>query len=99
MADFTFAHREEGFDTHIEQSIRGYGHLMSDVVSLSRHFVEDDTNVVDIGCSTGKMTQQLLEENKDHSLDIKTLLKAILGLKLSLLRMTFVIMNLETVLL
>ena len=43
MADFTFAHREEGFDTHIEQSIRGYGHLMSDVVSLSRHFVEDDT--------------------------------------------------------
>ena len=38
-----------------------------DVVSLSRHFVEDDTNVVDIGCSTGKMTQRLLEENKDHS--------------------------------
>ena len=69
MADFIFAHREEGFDTHIEQSIRGYGHLMSDVVSLSRHFVEDDTNVVDIGCSTGKMTQQLLEENKDHSLE------------------------------
>ena len=67
MADFTFAHREEGFDTHIEQSIRGYGHLISDVVSLSRHFVEDDTNVVDIGCSTGKMTQQLLEENQDHS--------------------------------
>ena len=24
MADFTFAHRQEGFDKHIELSIRGY---------------------------------------------------------------------------
>ena len=29
MADFTFAHREEGFDNHIEQSIRGYSDLMN----------------------------------------------------------------------
>ena len=28
MADFTFAHREEGFDNHIEQSIRGYSQLV-----------------------------------------------------------------------
>ena len=28
MADFTFAHREEGFDEHIEKSIRGYEHLL-----------------------------------------------------------------------
>ena len=54
MADFTFAHREEGFDKHIEQSIRGYSDLIQDVISLSRHFIEDNTNVVDIGCSTGK---------------------------------------------
>ena len=57
MADFTFAHREEGFDEHIEHSIRGYSHLLNDVVQYSRYFVEDDTNVVDIGCSTGKLTQ------------------------------------------
>ena len=69
MADFTFAHRKEGFDNHIEKSIRGYSQLMSDVVSLSRHFVEDDTNIVDIGCSTGKMTQRLLEENQDHCVE------------------------------
>ena len=55
MADFTFAHREEGFDEHIEHSIRGYSHLLNDVVNYSRYFVEDDTNVVDIGCSTGKL--------------------------------------------
>ena len=54
MADFTFAHRQEGFDKHIELSIRGYSNLMEDVVSLSRYFVEDNTNIVDIGCSTGK---------------------------------------------
>ena len=66
MADFTFAHREEGFDEHIEKSIRGYSHLLNDVINYSRYFVEDDTNVVDIGCSTGKLTQALLEENEDH---------------------------------
>ena len=66
MADFTFAHREEGFDQHIEQSIRGYSYLIDDVISLSRHFVEDNTKVYDIGCSTGKMTQRLIEANFDH---------------------------------
>ena len=60
MADFTFAHREEGFDEHIEKSIRGYSQLMDDVISLSRYFVENETNVVDIGCSTGKMTKALI---------------------------------------
>ena len=66
MADFTFAHREEGFDEHIEQSIRGYSNLLEDVISLSRYFVEDNTNVYDIGCSTGKLTQRMLEDNQDH---------------------------------
>lgn len=69
MADFTFAHREEGFDKHIDYSIRGYSDLLDDVIGLSRYFVEDETAVVDIGCSTGKMTQRMLEENKDHSCD------------------------------
>ena len=67
MTDFTFAHREEGFDDHINSSIRGYSDLLKDVISFSRYFVEDDTNVVDIGCSTGKITQALMEYNKDHA--------------------------------
>jgi len=66
MADFTFAHREEGFDEHIEHSIRGYSNLMSDIVGFSRYFIEGETNVVDIGCSTGKITQAMLQENQDH---------------------------------
>ena len=71
MADFTFAHREEGFDEHIEKSIRGYSDLMNDVISLSRYFVEDDTNIIDIGCSTGKNTKAMMEYNKDHSPEAK----------------------------
>ena len=80
MVDFTFAHREEGFDEHIEKSIRGYSQLIDDVISLSRYFIEDETNVIDIGCSTGKMTKALIDYNLDHS---KT--ASYIGLELSLI--------------
>ena len=63
MSDFTFAHREEGFDNHIDLSIRGYSNLLEDVIGLSRYFVEDESNVVDIGCSTGKVTEMMIEQN------------------------------------
>ena len=69
MADFTFAHRQEGFDEHIDWSIRGNSNLLGDVISFSRYFVEDDTNVVDLGCSTGKTTERMLLHNKDHCKD------------------------------
>ena len=62
--DFTFAHREEGFDNHIEKSIRGYNHLHDDVVNLSRYYIEDYTNVVDIGCSTGKTIEAMAVQNE-----------------------------------
>ena len=63
MADFTFAHRQEGFDEHIDWSIRGYSDLLDDVINLSRYFVENNTKVVDIGCSTGKLTKRIMEYN------------------------------------
>lgn len=66
MNDFTFAHREEGFDNHIDQSIRGYRDLLNDVVSFSRYFVEEHTTVLDIGCSTGKLTKRIMQENIKH---------------------------------
>ena len=46
---FTFAQSKEGFDKHIDKSIRGYGDLWHDVVQIGKYFIEDDTNVVDIG--------------------------------------------------
>ena len=63
MNDFTFAHREEGFDNHIEMSIRGYTHLHQDVVSLSRYFVDNESAVYDIGSSTGKTILAMAEQN------------------------------------
>ena len=65
MVDFTFAHRQEGFDEHIDWSIRGYSNLLDDVINLSRYFVENNTKVVDIGCSTGKLTKRVMEHNND----------------------------------
>ena len=65
MTDFTFAHRQEGFDEHIDWSIRGYSNLLDDVINLSRYFVENNTKVVDIGCSTGKLTKRVMEHNND----------------------------------
>lgn len=61
--DFSFAHREEGFDNHIENSIRGYTNLHHDVIKLSEYFVEDETDVVDIGCSTGKTIYEMMKQN------------------------------------
>lgn len=66
VEDFTFAHVQGGFDEHIKQSIRNYDQLLEDVVDFSRYFVEDDTNIVDIGCSTGKLTDMLHNANNDH---------------------------------
>ena len=69
MADFTFAHRQEGFDEHIDLSISGYNNLLGDIIGFSRYFVEGNTNVVDLGCSTGKTTERMLLHNKDHCKD------------------------------
>lgn len=67
MPDFTFSHRDEGFDNHIDSSIRGYNVLHDDIVNLSRYFVEDHTKVVDIGCSTGKTLAAMIEQNDEFA--------------------------------
>lgn len=64
--DFSFAHSPEGFDKHIDNSIRGYSNLLEDVVSFSQYFVEDQTKVIDIGCSTGKLTKMIIENNPNR---------------------------------
>lgn len=66
MTKFTFATSEEGFDNHIESSVRGYTNLWNDVLSLSKYFVEDFTEVVDLGCSTGKLLKAMIKQNEKH---------------------------------
>ena len=66
MTKFTFATEKEGFDNHIDKSVRGYSHLWGDILTLSKYFVEDYTQVVDIGCSTGKLLKGMIEQNQVH---------------------------------
>ena len=62
---FTFGHGgTENFDEHIAKSIRGYSNLLEDVKNLSQYFVDRDTNVVDIGCSTGKLLKEIIVKNQ-----------------------------------
>ena len=61
---FSFSVQAGSFDDHIDDSIRGYKDLCDDVVSISRYFVEDNTNVLDIGCSTGKLINRIAERNE-----------------------------------
>jgi tRNA (cmo5U34)-methyltransferase len=64
---FTFAQRPEGFDNHIEHSIRGYNNLWNDILQYSEYFVEDDSNIVDLGCSTGKLLKAMIQQNKSFA--------------------------------
>lgn len=66
---FTFATRTEGFDNHIDKSIRGYSDLWNDILKLSEYFVEDGKTVVDLGCSTGKLLVAMQEQNKAFAPD------------------------------
>ena len=60
MTKFTFATSKEGFDNHIDTSVRGYSQLWGDILSLSKYFVEDYTQVVDMGCSSGKLLKGMV---------------------------------------
>ena len=66
MTKFTFAASKEGFDNHIDTSVRGYSQLWGDILSLSKYFVEDYTQVVDLGCSSGKLLKGMIEQNQKH---------------------------------
>jgi tRNA (cmo5U34)-methyltransferase len=60
---FSFARFAGRFDQHIRQSIRGYADLLSDCVSLSEYFVDNDTIALDIGCSTGTFLRTIGQKN------------------------------------
>jgi len=67
MPEFTFASEPEGFDKHIQLSIRGYPDLLADILKFSEYFIEDETVVVDIGCSTGKLLKLMQKQNLSHA--------------------------------
>ena len=64
---FSFSNMSDNFDDHISKSIRGYDNLRTDIIGMSKYFVIDDTNVVDIGCSQGSLLKKIKEFNTQVS--------------------------------
>jgi len=64
VRDFSFAEHAAGFDQHIGSSIPGYDQLVAKSVGLSRRFIQDETMVVDLGCTTGRLLNAIREENQ-----------------------------------
>lgn len=61
---FSFANIAEEFDPHIRASIRGYEDFVEDCLGLSEYFVENDTYVIDLGCSSGTFIHKIFERNR-----------------------------------
>jgi tRNA (cmo5U34)-methyltransferase len=64
---FSFARNAGDFEEHIHQSIRGYADLRNDCLNFSKYFVENDTTVLDLGCSTGRFLRDLWEHNSERA--------------------------------
>lgn len=56
--EFSFS-TVENFDTHIDLSIPNYSFLAEQCKRYSDYFIKEHTNVVDLGCSTGKFLNEL----------------------------------------
>jgi len=62
--DFSFSTIDK-FDVHIRQSIPGYVALQDIVLAMSEYFISPNTNVYDVGCSTGIFGKVLAENYPD----------------------------------
>jgi tRNA (cmo5U34)-methyltransferase len=62
--DFSFAAHADSFDEHIRSSIPSYDSLIKKCIGLSRRFVQPDTTVIDVGCSTGRLLASIRQENR-----------------------------------
>jgi tRNA (cmo5U34)-methyltransferase len=60
----------QNFDEHIAQSIPNYHTLTEAICDLSTYFMTEDTQVIDLGCSTGKLLERLPHRGKKIGIDI-----------------------------
>lgn len=60
--DFSFARMAGQFDYHINSSIPGYADLMGLCVRLGGRFIQEDTSVVDVGCTSGTLLSLINEQ-------------------------------------
>jgi tRNA (cmo5U34)-methyltransferase len=61
--DFSFRDYAAAFDNHIATSIPNYSDLEGWCVRLSKGFVQEASNVVDVGCSTGRLLAKIRDYN------------------------------------
>jgi len=61
--NFSFDNMED-FDSHINLSIPNYSFVAEQVKNLSNYFIEDNTNVYDLGTSTGSFLKSLDRRDK-----------------------------------
>lgn len=68
---WTFDNEEvvKEFDTHVRQSVPLYDSFHTMVVNMSKYAIQDNTKVVDIGCSTGHLLKSLNEASKKDNVD------------------------------
>ena len=60
----------DNFDEHIAQSIPNYHTLTEAICDLSTYFMTQDTQVTDLGCSTGKLLERLPHRGRKLGIDI-----------------------------
>lgn len=64
----------ENFDDHINKSIPNYNYLIENIIGLSDYFIEKDSIVYDLGCSTGKLLRKVTKEANKIGIDIAKLI-------------------------
>ncbi|UPK26741.1 methyltransferase [Bradyrhizobium sp. 195] len=62
--DFSFGDYAETFDAHIRASIPGFQQLVDYTVDRSVTYVQRETTVVDVGCSTGRTLAAIRRVNQ-----------------------------------
>ena len=60
------------FDSHVRQSVFMYEEFHKSIANLSRYFIEEGTNILDVGTSTGELLNKLPYNEKCTYMGIDT---------------------------
>lgn len=66
--EFSF-HTIKDFDKHIDESIPSYSLMIEGIRSIAKYFIDDESNLYDIGCSTGKLLKSINHKGKKIGID------------------------------
>jgi|2_EtaG_2_1085320.scaffolds.fasta_scaffold11789_4 tRNA (cmo5U34)-methyltransferase len=57
------------FDKHISQSIPNYLAIHEIILGMSEYFIEENTNVFDLGCSKGTLLKKLMKKSEKENIN------------------------------